>query len=54
LIADLDDYFDWYRFTEESRVQFARMRFTRLVRIYSISIEREYTRPGTFIELGRK
>ena len=27
-IADLDYYFDWYRFTEESKVQFARMRLS--------------------------
>jgi len=26
LMVDLDSYFDWHRFTEESRVQFARMR----------------------------
>ena len=33
-IADLDYYFDWYRFTEESRIRFARMRLTWSVRIY--------------------
>jgi len=51
-IADLDYYFDWYRFTEESSVQFARIRLLGSVRIYWISIEREYTRCETFIVLG--
>jgi len=29
-IADLDYNFDWYRFTEESRVRLARMRLSQL------------------------
>jgi len=33
-MADLDYYFDWYRFTEENRIQFAKMRLTGLGRIY--------------------
>ena len=27
-MTDLDYYFDWYKFTEESSIQFARMRLT--------------------------
>jgi len=33
-VAYVDYYFDWYKFTEESRVRFARMRLTRSARIY--------------------
>ena len=33
-MADINYYFDWYRFTKESRIQLVRMRLTRLVRIY--------------------
>jgi len=33
-IADLDYYFDWYRFTEENRVRFTRMRLSVSARIY--------------------
>jgi len=33
-MTDLDYYFDWYKFTEKSRVRFARMRLTGSVRIY--------------------
>jgi len=29
-IADLDYYFDWYKFTKESKIQFAKMRLTGL------------------------
>ena len=42
-VADLDYYFDWYRFIEEStqsRARFARMRLSGSVRIYWTSIER--------------
>jgi len=42
-VADLNYYFDWYSFTEESRVQFARKRLSRSVRIYWTSIERVYS-----------
>jgi len=38
-IVDLDYYFNWYRFTEESRVQFARMRMSGSAIIYWISVE---------------
>jgi len=37
-IADLDYYFDWYRFTEECKVQFARMRLSGSARIYWTSV----------------
>ena len=43
-MADLHYYFDWYRFTEKSRIRFARMRLIGSVRIYWTSVEREYTR----------
>ena len=33
-ISDLDYYFDWYRFAEESRVRFARMSLSGSDRIY--------------------
>jgi len=39
-IADLDHYFNWYRFTEDSRIQLARMRLSGSARIYWISVKR--------------
>jgi len=39
-ITDLDYYFDRYRFTEESRIRFTRMRLIGLTRIYWTSVER--------------
>ena len=33
-MTDLDYYFDWHRFREECRVQFAKMRLSGSVRIY--------------------
>jgi len=39
-MTDLNYYFDWYRFTEKSRVWFARTRLTGSTRIYWISVER--------------
>jgi len=38
--TNLDYYFGWYRFTEESRVQFARMRLLESARIYWTLVER--------------
>jgi len=35
-MADLDYYFDWYRFSEKSRIQFT------IVRIYWTSVQRVY------------
>jgi len=45
-------YFDWFRFTEESRIQFARMRFTWSVSIYWISVERVYEAWGFHRVMG--
>jgi len=39
-MADLNYYIDWYKFTEESGIQFTRMRLIGSVRIYLTSIER--------------
>ena len=39
-MPDLNDYFNGYRFTEESRVQIARMKLSRSARIYWTSVER--------------
>ena len=39
-MADLDYYFDCYRFTKECRIRFARMKLTGSVRIYWTSVER--------------
>ena len=33
-MAELNYYFDWYRYNEKSRIRFARMRLTGSVRIY--------------------
>jgi len=37
-MIDLDYYFDWYGFTEESRIRFARMRLVGL-----LDLDREST-----------
>jgi len=39
-MSDLDYYFDWYKFTEKSRIRFIRMRLIEPARIYWISVER--------------
>jgi len=39
-MTDLDYYFDWYRFTEKSNIQFARMRLTTTIKIYWTSVDR--------------
>ena len=39
-MANLDYYFDWYIFTEESRVRFDRMRLLESDRIYWTLLER--------------
>jgi len=51
-MADLDYYFDWYRFTEENKTQFARMRLTRSARIYWTSTERAHKAWGSHRVLG--
>jgi len=33
-MADLDYYFDWYMFTEESRVRFVKMKLSGSAKIY--------------------
>ena len=38
-MAQLDYNFDWYKFAEESKIQFARMKLTRSGRIYWTSVE---------------
>ena len=38
-MANLNFYFDWYKFTEESRVRFAWMRLSGSAKIYWISVE---------------
>jgi len=38
-IADLDYYFNWYRLTKETRVQFARMRLLGSIIIYWTLVE---------------
>jgi len=39
-IAYLDYYFDWYKFTKESRIQLVRIRLTGSARIYWTLVER--------------
>jgi len=39
-MTDLNYYFDWYRFTNESMIRFARMKLTGSDRIYWTLIER--------------
>jgi len=45
-VADLDYYFDWCKFTEESMIQFVRMRLTWLVRIYWTLVEKVHAAWG--------